>query len=235
MHDGLLLHPILRVRDLPFRHAEGPRARSRPKTGLPHTDLRHGSFADHRSARRSELVRDRDGPRLGDRDDKGDPRPEIVADINIVKGSSADGSSWQQLDAIEVELETVASSVLNADPGDLRPDVEDLVHSAVGSQLLILNSVTVHEPWRGYGVGALLVGEAILALDGDAQCVATYPAPLDSSEGSDRTRAVAKLQRTWAQIGFKPPDECVWILDPGMEDLGDAVARLGSNFGLPAG
>jgi hypothetical protein len=170
-----------------------------------------------------------------DRDDEGDPRPEIVADINIVKGSLEDGSLWLQLDAMAADLEAVATSVMVPDTGDLRPEVEDLVHAAVGSQLLILNSVTVHEPWRGYGVGALLAGEAILALDGDAQCVATYPAPLDSSEGSDRTRAVAKLQRTWAQIGFKPPDECVWILDPGMEDLGDAVARLGSNFGLPAG
>lgn len=170
-----------------------------------------------------------------DRDGEGDPRPEIVADINIVKGSLDDGSLWLQLDAMAADLEAVATSVLDPDTGDLRPEVEDVVHAAVGSQLLILNSVTVHEPWRGYGVGALLAGEAILALDGDAQCVATYPAPLDPSEGLERTRAVIKLERAWAQIGFKPLHEGVWVLDPGTNELGDAVDRLRSILGLPPG
>ena len=55
-----------------------------------------------------------------------------------------------------------------------------------GSSLLILNSVTLASPWRGYGVGALLAGEAMLALDVDAHCVAAYPAPLDGSQGAAR-------------------------------------------------
>lgn len=93
---------------------------------------------------------------------------------------------------------------------------------------MILNSVKLHERWRGYGVGALIAG----ALGGDAHCVATYPAPLDDSRGPDRKAATAKLQRTWAQIGFMPLDDEVWILNPAMLDLEGAVGRLRSNFGL---
>lgn len=95
-----------------------------------------------------------------------------------------------------------------------------------------MNSVTLASRWRGYGIGALLAGEAILALDGDAHCVATYPAPLDGSQGAARERAVRKLQRVWAQIGFEPFEQGVWILDPAMVELQDAVSRLRSNFGL---
>ena len=86
--------------------------------------------------------------------------------------------------------------------------------------------------WRGYGVGALLAGEAILALDGDAQCVATYPAPVDGSQGAARERTVRKVERVWRQLGFQPLKHGVWILDPALVDLQDAVDRLKSNFGL---
>jgi hypothetical protein len=33
----------------------------------------------------------------------------------------------------------------------------------VPGRLLILNSITLAKRWRGYGIGALLAGEAILA------------------------------------------------------------------------
>lgn len=166
-------------------------------------------------------------------DEHGNPKPEVVGHINIVKGSLLDGSLWDQLDEIEADLELVANSVLDPDNGDLLEEVEDLLPAGTGSQLLILNSVKLTDLWRGYGLGPLLAGEALLALDGDAHCIATYPAPLDSlDEGPERERAVKKLQNTWATLGFKPATEDVWILDPGLVDLQNAVADIRSSFGL---
>jgi hypothetical protein len=71
-----------------------------------------------------------------------------------------------------------------------------------------------------------------LALDGDASCIATYPAQLDGSTGAHRTRAVKKLERVWAQLGFEHFSGGVWILDPGLVHLSEAVDRMRTNFGL---
>lgn len=164
-------------------------------------------------------------------DELGNAAEETVALINIVKGSLLDGSLWDQLDAIEADLEAVASSVLNPRRGDLLPEVLDRVEGS-GSSLVILNSATLSTPWRGHGVGVWLAGEAIEVLANDAHCVVTHPAPLDGSRGKERKLAIRKLQRVWEQLGFTQFDDSVWILDPALIDLQNALERMRSNFGL---
>lgn len=66
-----------------------------------------------------------------DLDEQGNPKTETVATVNIVKGSLLDGSLWDQLDAMAADLETVASSTLDPNEGDLRPEVEDMVQDAL--------------------------------------------------------------------------------------------------------
>lgn len=44
-------------------------------------------------------------------------------------------------------------------------------------ELLILNWVELAEDWDGRGVGAYLAGDALLAMDGDAHCIATVLRP----------------------------------------------------------
>jgi len=138
---------------------------------------------------------------------------------------------WEELDSLEGDLETVASAVLEVGEGHLKEEVVQLLEGG-GSSLLILNSITLTDRWRGYGVGAFLAGQALLALGDDASCIATYPAPLDGSKGKEREKAIRKLERVWDQLGFQPLAAGVWILDPATAHLQDAVQRLRENFGL---
>lgn len=155
---------------------------------------------------------------------------ETIARISLVKGSLLHHDLWSQLDAISGDLEWVGGALLDPD-GDLHGDLADSMNG-VGSSLLILNSVDVVPGWRGYGVGVYLAGEALLAMDGDAHCVATVPAPMDDSEGEVRQRAIRKLERVWAQLGFEPYRGGAWVLDPGLATLRDAVERMRENFGI---
>lgn len=117
----------------------------------------------------------------------GSHREESVAHMHFVRGSLVQGSLWQKLDSQEGDLEVVASAVLDLETGDLQEEIlEQLAGS--GSSLLILNAVQLSQRCRGYGVGALLAGQAILALDGDASGITAYPAPLDGSTGTPDAR-----------------------------------------------
>jgi GNAT superfamily N-acetyltransferase len=165
-----------------------------------------------------------------EQDELDDPTEEVIARINLVKGNLTHVSLLSQLDAVEGDLEMVGGVLLDED-GDLADEVADEL-AGVGSQLLILNSVVLDPRWRGHGVGAYLAGEAIAVLDSDAHCVATYPAPLDGSEGRARSHAVRKLGRVWSSIGFTPFRDGVWVLDPGLVTLSDALERMRLNFGI---
>lgn len=155
---------------------------------------------------------------------------ETIARISLVKGSLVHRDLWSQRDAISGDLVWVGGALLDPD-GDLHEDLADSTNG-VGSNLLILNSVQVAPKWRGYGVGAYLAGEALLSMDGDAQCVATVPAPMDDSEGEAKHRAIRKLERVWAQLGFEPYVGGAWVLDPGLTTLWEADERMRENFGV---
>jgi GNAT superfamily N-acetyltransferase len=163
-------------------------------------------------------------------DGEGAPIEHSVARMQIVKGSLDDPSLWDQLDAIEGDLEVIGSELLDH-RGDLTSDVYDHV-SGGGSYLLILNSVRVAPAWRGFGVGVMLAGLALQTLGDDAACVATFPAPLDGSQGKARKEAVRKLEKVWAQLGFQPFGGGVWILDPALVTLNEAVDSQRARFGL---
>jgi GNAT superfamily N-acetyltransferase len=164
-------------------------------------------------------------------DEKGDPIEETVALMHLVKGSLLDPSLWDQLDALEADLEAVASALLDQEAGQLRDEVYERIEG-LGSSLLILNSVTVSTAWRGRGVGALLAGLALQVLGDDAACIATYPAPLDGSQGEARRLAIGKLEKVWTQLGFQSFAGGVWILDPASLGLSNAVDSMKAQFGM---
>lgn len=135
-----------------------------------------------------------------DADHDGDPHDETVARINIVKGSLVHGSLWDQLDAIEADLEAVARAVLDVRSGDLRQEVLDRI-DGLSPSLLILNSVTLARRWRGYGSGRCWPARPSWALT-VKQSPPTRSAGRVTRRGAQR--AIRKLQRVWAQLRFKP-------------------------------
>jgi hypothetical protein len=164
-------------------------------------------------------------------EDNSADRTEDVAHLHLVKGSLVYESLWDDLDATEADVSTVASAILDIKADDLRDEVLDRVDGS-GSSVLILNSVRLATRWRGFGIGALIAGQAILGLDGDAHVVATYPAPLDGSEGEARDRAVRKLQGVWTRLGFSHLRDGVYILDPARKDLQEAMDQMRAGVGL---
>jgi GNAT superfamily N-acetyltransferase len=161
-------------------------------------------------------------------DERGEPAEETVARMNIVKGALG-GDLFDQLDSIEQDLETVGSAVLDPETGELR---EAVPQSGFGPSLVILNSVELADAWRGRGIGAFLAGVALQALSGDAACIATFPAPLDDSKGEARQRAIRRLEQVWAQLGFEHYRAGVWVLDPALVALDNAVRSMRERFGF---
>ncbi|WP_341927877.1 hypothetical protein [Nocardioides psychrotolerans] len=164
-------------------------------------------------------------------DDAGNPVEREIARISLVRESLWRASLWDELDELEGDLETVASAILNRKRGDLAEELLDRLEGA-GSSVLILNSATLAAEWRGHGVGRLLAGVALLALSDGVSCFATYPAPLDGSTGAERDRAILELGQVWARLGFQPFRDGVWVLDPALVTLDNAVTALKSDLGV---
>jgi GNAT superfamily N-acetyltransferase len=154
-----------------------------------------------------------------------------VAFIKVVRGVLGEPRLWSALDAMEADLERVASTVLETETGDLVDDLDERIEPG-GEVLLILNSVVVEPEWRGYGLGGLLAGVTLQTLAPGARLAAVFPAPVDSLRGAVRTAAVAKLGAVWAGLGFFPFRDGVWVLDLATVDLDEAVGRLRKRFGV---
>lgn len=163
-------------------------------------------------------------------DEGGDSMTErLVGRIHIVTGDINHGHLWDVLDANEADLSTVASAVLDQRLGCLRDDLADFI---LGDRLVILNSVTLVDEWRGHGVGALLAGTALETFVSGAAIMATYPAPMDDAEGAARRAATKKLRAVWSRIGFAPYRDGVYVLDPAKVDLPVGLAAIRAGLGI---
>lgn len=138
---------------------------------------------------------------------------------------------WYVLDAMEGDLEVIASAVLDRESGDLAEDLEESIEP-FGDRLLILNSVRLAEEWRGHGLGPLLAGLAIETLAPGARLAVTYPAPMGDPIASTREEAVDKLGQVWSHLGFTQYRGGVWILDMGLVHFDKALETLRNRLGL---
>ena len=161
-----------------------------------------------------------------------DNEAEEIAQLTLVTGDVTAGNLWSDLDAQEADLEIIASAVLVPSTGEFR---EDLPIEALGSGLIIAKTARVVPEWRGFGLGPLLVAEAITLLGDGCDIAACHPAPLvaGAKTPATRTSAVAKLQQLWSTLGFEQiPDSEVFVLDLTLRTLGAARGRLLRHFGL---
>ena len=145
---------------------------------------------------------------------------------------SIHSAAWAALDAMEGDLEHIGSTILNVADGSLLDDLDERIES-FDERLLILNSVNLADEWRGFGIGALLAGAALEAMSPGARLAATYPMPLDDATGDTRRAAAEKLGKVWAQIGFEPYRNGVWVADFGRVEFTRGLAELRVRFGLP--
>jgi len=124
-----------------------------------------------------------------------------VATIRVVRAVLGDPQLWYALDAMEADLETVASTILDLGTGELVGALDELIEPA-DELVLILNSVVVEPDWRGFGLGALLAGVTLQTLGPGARLAAMYLAPLHAYPDGERAAGVAK--QSYAGSGTPP-------------------------------
>ncbi len=117
----------------------------------------------------------------------------------------------------------------------LDPDLDQQLEPA-DDRILILHSVRLSPPWRGFGLGALLAGTAIRKLSSGARAAICYPAPLGDTDdpGHDDQpddhgewqHAVASLQRVWGRLGFTDFGDGIYVLDLSLVTLDEKLGQL---------
>lgn len=85
--------------------------------------------------------------------------------------------------------------------------------------------------WRGRGLGRWFAAEVIDSLSPGTAFAATYPAPMDDSQGLIRKRAEAKLRSVWSDIGFQTLSGDVMILDLNLVTFEDRLRTMRKKFG----
>ncbi|GIG55659.1 hypothetical protein Lfu02_00310 [Longispora fulva] len=140
-------------------------------------------------------------------------------------------------DGAEADLGVIAATVFDMATGDVDEDLASQVQG-FGGAVLIVSSVRLDPRWRGFGLGPVLVGEAIEVLSQVARLVACYPSPIGESDddrlaGPARDAAVTKLEKVWSALGFWHYRDGVWVIDLAPQTLGDNLRTLRQAFKTP--
>lgn len=134
------------------------------------------------------------------------------------------GTTPNPLKAFEVDpglLDRIPRVIFTKD-GDLVPELREMSPTL----LLLLESVSVNDQWRGTGTGMGLAITALRRLAVPGTVAVCYPAPIHDhspdepcSYASDDPEvrrpdeeAVAKLRRAWERHGFRPLLEGVYAM-----------------------
>lgn len=170
---------------------------------------------------------------------------EQIGHLRVVQvNDEAMTSPFDVLDNAGADLSRVAEVLLGVHGDQLQAYREE--HDTGGYGFVVLDSVTLVQSWRGFGVGALLAGLVLQRLARDFEFVVVDPAPVDPPASGDpdherdievyrdpeyyeteeHAAAVAKLTGVWAGLGFEPFADGFMVLNPSMAALGNAVAAL---------
>lgn len=145
------------------------------------------------------------------------------------------GDLAAELDAVDADTEVFTPLVRGNELAD------DLDLYATGSQLILINRVTLASEWRHLGgVGRYLTGCAIRLLRPGAECIALHTAPFElraQFEPADVPDAEwqageAALGTLWTTLGFTQFNGNLYVLDPGSVALDEALGHLQSRLGI---
>lgn len=151
-------------------------------------------------------------------------------------------SAWWAMEEVSEELYEMAQVLLDQETGNFTDEVGELLEY-VGSALLVMDRVTLDEPWRGRGLGTALAMEAIFRLMPGCRAVACSPGVTDLSghrltDQAEWNRVNAKIAQGWEQIGFRLYRDNVYLLSPASQDVEEQrsvlrgrLAALGASWG----
>ncbi|MFI6464519.1 hypothetical protein [Streptomyces sp. NPDC050538] len=132
------------------------------------------------------------------------------------------------------ELYETAQVLLDQETGNFTDEVSELL-DYVGSDLLVMDRVTLDEQWRGHGLGAVLAMEAVLRLKAGCRAIACSPGVTDISGNRLRDRAEwdrvnDQIRQGWERIGFRLYRDNVFLLSPTSQVLEDQRGVLRAQF-----
>jgi GNAT superfamily N-acetyltransferase len=150
--------------------------------------------------------------------------------IRLTQGLNA----WQAMGQESEELYEIATVLLDERTGYFTDDVEGrLAYS--GTDLLVMDRVILDKPWRGFGLGSVLVAEAINRLEPGCRAVVCSPGVSETGGGwrpdeAEWDRVTARIAAAWERVGFAPYRDNVYLLVPADEVSEERRADLRGKF-----
>lgn len=134
------------------------------------------------------------------------------------------------MDGYDADLGHIADVILDPSTGEIADALRDRM-AGFTTDLLVLCRAELAEEWRGFGLGAVLAGQAIRQLGHGCLAVVLQPASILPTTGNDKVaheRAVRKIAGAWEKLGFIHFGEDLMVLDLATKTLSECLARQSS-------
>lgn len=131
------------------------------------------------------------------------------------------------MDGHDADLGRIAEVIIDSSTGDINDALRDQM-AGFESDMLVLCSAQLEESWRGFGLGAVLAGQAIRQLGHGCLGVVLQPAsilPETRRDEETRKRAAKKISKAWGKIGFTPYGDELMVLDLATTAFSKSLAR----------
>lgn len=134
---------------------------------------------------------------------------------------------WGALDGSNEEIAYIGGAIFDEMTGQLSEALDSSL-ARTGSRVLVLDRVELEPPWQGRNVAALLIAETLERMRHDVRVALCLPGPLHRGETSrdQYEESIRRMQQVWAQVGFQPFREGVWLLEPNQGAFGERLEAL---------
>ena len=145
--------------------------------------------------------------------------------------------SFDDLDADSAGLSNFGS-MLDLRRGGLNRDLAKRLLEPWSERMLIIDTLEVEPELRGYGLGTLLVAEAVSFMTrGDTAVVATFPCPIDRMDevrtDEAKDKVCKKLATVYKPLGFKQFKRTgLYFADPASFELTEAIQQVRKHFNI---
>jgi hypothetical protein len=131
------------------------------------------------------------------------------------------------MDGYDGDLGHIAEAIIDSETGEINDELRGSL-AGLESDILVLYKAELEEQWRGFGIGAVLAGQAIKQFGHGCLGVVLQPAsilPRTENDAQARQQAAKKIAKAWGKIGFTPLGEDLMVLDLATTTLSAALER----------
>ncbi|MGW4197117.1 hypothetical protein [Streptomyces sp. NPDC005004] len=142
----------------------------------------------------------------------------VLYRVRLTQGMNA----WAAMEEESEELFEIGDALLDQGTGYFTTEAEQRLEY-VGTDLLVMERVTLAPAWRGFGLGPVLAAEAIDRLAPGVRAVACSPGISAHPEGwlpeqAEFDQINAKITAAWRSVGFAPYRDNVYLLPLASQD-----------------